>query len=36
MQKISSIHLFILAIQQILESNDVKGATQTFDHGLSQ
>ena len=32
MQKISSIHPFILAIQQISESYDLKGATQTFDH----
>ena len=32
MQKISSIHKFILEIQQILESQEEK-ATPIFDHG---
>ena len=32
MEKISSIHPFILATQQILESHDLKGVTHTFDH----
>ena len=32
MQKISSIHPFIVAIQQILESHDLEVATPTFDH----
>ena len=32
MHKISSIHLFILSKQQILESSDFKGATHTVDH----
>ena len=32
MQKISSIHPFILAIQQTLEPHDLKGASSTFDH----
>ena len=32
MQKISPIHLFTVAIQQILESHDLKVATPLFDH----
>ena len=32
MLKISPIHLFITAIQQILESHDLKIATPTFNH----
>ena len=31
-QKISSIHPFILAIQQILEYHDLKGATPNFNN----
>ena len=32
MHKVCSIHPIILAIQQILESHDLKGASATFDH----
>ena len=32
MHKISSIHLIILAIQQILKSHDLRGASATSDH----
>ena len=32
MQKISSIHPFIVAVQQILESHDWKGVAPTFYH----
>ena len=32
MQKISSFHQFILEMQQILESQDVKGHIPIFDH----
>ena len=32
MQNISSIHPFVLVIQQILKSHGLKGATPIFDH----